>query len=980
MPPSFTDWQRKVRQRLPSRAKPATDNPTTEPDGEALILDEHSNKAPSGHVYPTVVASGHASLHLGDVHYHASRPPPSTKEQLKTTLHFPEMFQRFENIQDPHQDTFTWILKPPQEEKQRRSSFENWLHQPGGLYWISGKPGSGKSVLTKHLTRCAQQMQVEEEDHSLIVLSFWFWEASHIPLERNLIGCLRSLLWQLLNHPRYGDAICEAIGADSTFEWTSTRLQVALNNSLTRLARLNVHILVFLDGLDECGQSGGDVLRFATNIVKQYHHLKLCVSSRSEPLFQVTLSPYPHLRMQDLNAPDVNAIIEQNLLWAPEFGLVAGKDYQGQFLQREIADMAQGVLLWVHLVTKNLLQGIVDGDTVQELETRLRKMPSELDGENGLYAFMLKRNAANSESYLADAAFYCQLAIHRKMSIIEFSLASNDNLRANYIHLVDGWERLHFELDCDRMARAVSARTAGLLEVSRYTAKLCWRAARTRCAVLTDTFNNYGESSVKFIHRTARTYVLETTAGNRILAASTRSLDDIKRICFETWLVSSIVLGSLESAAPVGLPHLESGWLGCEHCNESRSETSLLGMKDVIAKLEQKSLLWTMPCRSSRWKPEQDYVPFPKLNEHTISFDLLFASLGIWKFAKSELNTSVPDPSHMLHLFWSVVEGLRQDMTYRDFCVDFSKRGLQFCDEILDHFPSPNSELANADGERVPAFYPIMLQYREMLAIPKRERMVRGPIQSIDLWVKQISAETWTRRCNPTMAQCCQQFFGCRWYGTMSILGAFSFVDMAPLLQFTTGEEDADLRTPKPDKVDAACILWNWPRHAWKPRMYKTSRSEGIAMLQDLVRYNRKTPNCVARCDIGIIQVEDQLPNWVKLAPPQRTELNSLVEVFRVLGKSTEAIDRFAAAEDDRIRIAYGGVIYRRWRSWMYGVDEPSIQQQYPSRPFRLLYDLVPEDQNVNNPRLPPGTFRFSRVPAKETEYAPYESLLLGGH
>lgn len=100
--------------------------------------------------------------------------------------------------------------------------------------------------------------------------------------------------------------------------------------------------------------------------------------------------------------------------------------------------MAQGVLLWVRLVTRDVLQGIIDGDTVDELHERLMRMPSELDGEDGLYSFMLKRNAGNSSTCLADAAFFLQLASHRKFSVIEFCLASNEALRASYIQLADG--------------------------------------------------------------------------------------------------------------------------------------------------------------------------------------------------------------------------------------------------------------------------------------------------------------------------------------------------------------------------------------------------------------------------------------------------------------------------------------------------------------------------------------------------------------
>lgn len=54
-------------------------------------------------------------------------------------------------VQDPHDTTFEWFVhaaKSLQEEAQRavREKFTGWLESGHGVFHISGKPGSGKSL------------------------------------------------------------------------------------------------------------------------------------------------------------------------------------------------------------------------------------------------------------------------------------------------------------------------------------------------------------------------------------------------------------------------------------------------------------------------------------------------------------------------------------------------------------------------------------------------------------------------------------------------------------------------------------------------------------------------------------------------------------------------------------------------------------------------------------------------------------------
>jgi len=54
-------------------------------------------------------------------------------------------------IADTHRGTFEWIYRDPEVESEPWSNYVKWLGSVEDIYWITGKPGSGKSTLMKYL-------------------------------------------------------------------------------------------------------------------------------------------------------------------------------------------------------------------------------------------------------------------------------------------------------------------------------------------------------------------------------------------------------------------------------------------------------------------------------------------------------------------------------------------------------------------------------------------------------------------------------------------------------------------------------------------------------------------------------------------------------------------------------------------------------------------------------------------------------------
>jgi len=105
-------------------------------------------------------------------------------------------------IAKAHMTTYEWIFTNPDVETETRpyDSFRAWLQGGRGIYWISGKPGSGKSTLMKFITnhentRIMLQKWSGSKQH--VVASFFFWRAG-TSMQRSYTGLLRTLLSEIL--------------------------------------------------------------------------------------------------------------------------------------------------------------------------------------------------------------------------------------------------------------------------------------------------------------------------------------------------------------------------------------------------------------------------------------------------------------------------------------------------------------------------------------------------------------------------------------------------------------------------------------------------------------------------------------------------------------------------------------------------------------------------------------------------------------
>jgi hypothetical protein len=132
-------------------------------------------------------------------------------EQMQSDLHclhalyFPEMRKRQDDVANAHEKTFGWILDPIDDDTgDEQWKFRKWVRtnvSGNNVFWISGKPGSGKSTLMKfiaHHDQLRATLADWGENFKLLVIEYYFWKSGS-SIQKSLEGLLRSILHQILS-------------------------------------------------------------------------------------------------------------------------------------------------------------------------------------------------------------------------------------------------------------------------------------------------------------------------------------------------------------------------------------------------------------------------------------------------------------------------------------------------------------------------------------------------------------------------------------------------------------------------------------------------------------------------------------------------------------------------------------------------------------------------------------------------------------
>lgn len=514
-----------------------------------------------------------------------SNTQASTKEQqdrLLQSLHYPAMYERMNDLTDSYKGTFRWIFAddnssisnirssnfwssnfwssnkwsynslssnnwPPNNwpsnnwssnylednrnnlEDKPWDNFNDWLKSESKIYWISGKPGSGKSTLMKYLIESpSTKAGLEIWNTSPVILSHFFWKPGS-RMQNSMKGFLCSILHQFF---RFSTPALDSILAtseslllkESVTDWSMKELKGV---SLSVLESYPLPLCIFVDGLDEiCDANGPRPILNLVDDLQLIPNVKICVASRPETLLQSALSRHQHLRLQDFTKNDMRKYSTAEI--QPYIGTHRiSPDFGSDTIVDTLIDKAEGVFLWLQLAIRNLIRGIENGDTDDELEQRLQDLPNEL---SNLYSDMWARMNEDSKIYRETAARYFNLLIASETLSGERGIVADYTslfhiMAATETHVQDAFinERAIMDTEtlerlCRKVQHAIQVRCAGLLEIAQH------QSERISTRMWTPTYERilpYRTATVQFIHRTAYDFIANTEEGRRIRSHDT---------------------------------------------------------------------------------------------------------------------------------------------------------------------------------------------------------------------------------------------------------------------------------------------------------------------------------------------------------------------------------------------------------------------------------------------------------------------------
>ena len=158
------------------------------------------------------------------------------KEKILFSLKFESMKARHDRIKEAHEKTFACIFTDPESSIHPENIFMDRLRSGKGIFWVSGKAGSGKSTLMQYLCDHAKTVEAlnywakitstspkissdpateglehqSKHETKAVVASRYFWSLGN-SVQRSQERLLRTLLHDILRQcPNLIETVCPA--------------------------------------------------------------------------------------------------------------------------------------------------------------------------------------------------------------------------------------------------------------------------------------------------------------------------------------------------------------------------------------------------------------------------------------------------------------------------------------------------------------------------------------------------------------------------------------------------------------------------------------------------------------------------------------------------------------------------------------------------------------------------------------------------
>ncbi|OCL15206.1 hypothetical protein AOQ84DRAFT_414068, partial [Glonium stellatum] len=348
---------------------------------------------------------------------------------------------RITQVEPAYDNTLRWLFT------KQELGFDEWLRDEKPLYWIKGKPASGKSTLMRFAHDSPKTSEALATFKGKKARAAFFFHDRGSYIQKSLEGLLRGVLYQILaeipslQHTVFSKLDFQSSGTGKAIEWTRSNLNKALEE-IVRQENQSIQIWLFLDALDEYSGKPEQIATFLDKVVSLWIH--------------------------DHTAGDISKVIntefKANARMAQYMSSSVASDIElVRKLSEEIASRAEGVFLWVRLTLDNLLAEYSAGESIAQLFDRLRDLPGDLEG---FYQRILSRIPSH---YQDDMVVMCELVrcadspLFINDFIAAFRCASIDDLSSGDLRSY----LTNPKFDIDEAERLIRSRSGGLIETRK---------------------------------------------------------------------------------------------------------------------------------------------------------------------------------------------------------------------------------------------------------------------------------------------------------------------------------------------------------------------------------------------------------------------------------------------------------------------------------------------------------------------------------
>ncbi|TRX88400.1 hypothetical protein FHL15_010713 [Xylaria flabelliformis] len=188
-----------------------------------------------------------------------SKASATRENVILRSLSFDSRPVRHTSIPDASKRTFEWAFEQSNlPTSSATGSLLKWLKEGEGSFWVTGKPGSGKSTFMKYVAdnpKTLSALSRWSHPKQPVLASHYFWSVG-TPLQKSQKGLLQTLLYDIFHQlPDLIEIVCVERWPKTIEElqhepWQVPELQRILQ-CIAGCQDLSVKFCFFIDGLDE---------------------------------------------------------------------------------------------------------------------------------------------------------------------------------------------------------------------------------------------------------------------------------------------------------------------------------------------------------------------------------------------------------------------------------------------------------------------------------------------------------------------------------------------------------------------------------------------------------------------------------------------------------------------------------------------------------------------------------------------------------